>query len=373
MIRTLALTLALLPAGLAAQTSAGMRALLSGLPMIPAGEGVEIGYGDLAAARALDVSAINGASTDPVILQLRALPPGQMRDYVSDPARAWRRSVGFAPGDVLRIATLTAPPAHAAVIDLAPGAGAAVGPALQNSGYSQETQGALTAWAARGEDFAVNLGQRNPDDPFGGHLGRSARVQVQGDRLHYGASWPLLAALGSEPPLATQSDVTALLDALDGLKGAGSLIGATLWTDARGLGLADPAAIVTGQAPMPGGPAPAWGMALFADLSDGPQSTGVLALTVTLPDAAAAEALRTHVQNGWNDRPSRTMRRTFAEMTGAPAQISVEPAGAGQWVLILSQTTPTAPLTTGSPLTRNPAFARLIDAAWSADLVFLSP
>lgn len=353
MLRLAALILTLLPATLAAQTTAGFRALLADLPALPA----EVAYGDLAAARALDVSAVAGANRDPVILQLRALPRVPLTDGVRDPRTAWRAVTGFGPPEVLRMATWIANPEHAAVFDLAPGAGAAVPGALAASGYAEETRNGVTAWAARGADFDMSLRARNPDDPFGGTLGMSARVQVDGDRLRQARSWPMLAAMGTAPALAADRQVTALLDALERITGAGALIGATLWMDTAEMGLIDGA-----------------GMILLADLSDGPNSTGVLALTIALPDAAAAQRLTERVATDWSQRPTTAgVGATFGGMTGGPAQVTVDPLGDGLWVLTLTQARPTETYTRSGTLTRNVTYTWLSQGLMQRDLVFVQP
>ena len=367
----IALVLALPAAPLPAQTTAALRALWAEFPALPPGERVEIGFGDLRAARDLDVSAVEGAQRDPALLALRAVPAGPWQQSVGGhPHDGWRGAVGFAPSDVLRLASLSAPPVQASVIELAPGASAAVPPALAARGYAETPRFGLTAWARGAEDFGADLRARDPNDPFDGGLGRSSRVQVQGDRLRQAVAWPVLAALGGSPGLTDGAHVAALLGALDRITGAGPLIGATLWTDAGGLGLSDPLEIATGRAAPPAGPPVAWGMALFADLSDGADSTAVLALTVTLPDAATAERLRARVEAAWSDR--RTAAGTsFAGLTGGPLRASMAEAAPGLWVLALAQTRPTEVYAGG--LTRNATLDRLLRGAMMRDLVFLMP
>jgi len=370
----LALSAVLLPLPATAQTvTAALRTAWAGIPAVPAGQRVEIGFGDLAAARALDVAAVAGALADPAWLQLRALPPGPWQQAVGhDFDDPWRAAVGFGPGDVLQMASLSAPPVQALIIDLAPGAGAAVAPALAARGYVEATQGGLTAWAL-GEDLGIDLAARDPGDPFDGGLGRSSRVHLAGDRLRQAVAWPVLAALPGtgDHALPRVPEAAALLDALDQIKGAGVLVGAVLWTDAGGLGLTDPLAVVTGAAPPPPGPPAAWGMALFADLSDGPRSTGVLALTVTLPDDAAAEALRARVAAGWAERPGGSGAGSFATLTGAPVRTAIHQAAPGIWVLTLAQTLPTEVHAGG--FTRNRTHETLLRGAMMRDLVFLQP
>jgi len=358
-----------------AQTpAAGLAAMLGRMPDPAALPGAMIVYADPAAVRGLDVSAVPGADPDPILQQMRAFTEAPFAMHLSDPRTAWRGAVGFGPAEVRQMAALVAPPLGAMVLELEAGTAAAVGPALQVAGYRWHDQPAPGAWA-RGQDNAVDLLARNPDDPFGGDLGRAARVQVEGDLLRQATAWPLLSLLAGIRPassVAAQPDVAALLQALDALVGTGVVLQAVLWRDAGGLGLADPLDIVSGAIPLPSGPAPAWRAALLADLSDGPRSTGVLALGLTLPEPAAktAAALRARVAQAWAERPIRPDGGSFADLIG-DARIAVSPAGGGLWVLTVAHDGPTG--VRFGWLTDNAAFRHMHTGAMIGELVFLQP
>lgn len=363
-----------LPLAAAAQgPAAGLREMLA---LLPAGladrPGLTVEYGDPAAARALPLAGVAGAAADPEVAQLRGLLPEVLQRALRDPATDWRATVGFGPAEVLRaLSAGTGPEDRVNLVALAPGAGAAVGPALAAAGYSLQTVQDVTAWA-RGEDFAIDLRSRNPDDPFAGGMGRAARVEVQGDLIRHAAGWPALAALAgaSGAPLADRPDVAALLAALDGVKGAGALVGAVLIGDAQALAEADPAEVLLGSAPARPAPPPAWRLALLADLGDGPASTAVLAVTLAGTDAAAAEALRAAVAEAWATRPAEG-GPTFAELTGTGADVRILPGPGGLQVLVIAARGPTE--VDGAGITQGRAYARLRAAAQQRALSFLRP
>lgn len=370
-MRALFLALGLLvPATLAAQTTAGLRDLLAQFPS-PRGPGfVEIAYGDLTAARGLDLSALPFADPDPTVAQLRAIPPGPLTESLSDPATAWRGSVGFGLRDVQRLLTLAAPPDALTLLRLEPGAAEAVPPALAASGYAQRSLAGLTAWA-RGEDRQLDLAGRNPDDPFRGMLGRAARVQIDGDLIRHASDWGLLAWLAQAPadPALAHPALAPLVDALDGFKGA--LVQAVLWPDATRFSAADPLAAVTGQAQPPEGPPVVWLSAALADLATGPRATGALILTAALPDAATAEAVRAALARKWATRPSSRTNRTLAMELGENPTITARLHPSGAWVFVIAAEGSTEPF--GPGLTRNPVYHRLYGGVMLGDLTILQP
>ena len=352
--------------------TAALRAMLDHLPASFLAPRTQIGFGDPAASRAQDLRAVTGADPNPDIAQLRGFPGGDLTSYLRDPATAWRGAVGFGPGDVAQVLLAGAGPEGAMILRLTPGSGAAVAPALAAHGYAQATQGGVTAWA-RGQDFQLNLRARNPDDPFGGHLGRASRVWIDGDLIRQGAGWPVLQALAgaAASPATRQPEVAALLGALDGAGAGGALLGAVLLIEIGALGLNDPMPALTGVPANPPWPGLEWRSALLADFGDGATSTGVLALTVALADPGMAQTLRAHVERGWSARVGNLGRATFAQITGGPADVTIHPAGAGLWVLQLAQIGPTESF--GAGLSRNRSFNHLLTGAMQRDLVFLLP
>ncbi len=111
--------------------------MLDHLPASAVQGRVQIDFGDPAAMRAQDLSAVAGADTDPAVAQLRAFPPALLLHGVTDPATAWRGAVGFGLADVEQVLIAGAGPEAARILRLAPGAGAAVGPALAARGYAE--------------------------------------------------------------------------------------------------------------------------------------------------------------------------------------------------------------------------------------------
>lgn len=382
MLRALILAFALIPAALDAQPAkappaaplptAALRAMLDHLPASAVQGRVQIDFGDPAAMRAQDLSAVAGAETDPAFAQLRAFPRSEMVTYIRDPATAWRQAVGFGPSDVAQLLLAGVGNEAVTILQVMPGTAARVPPVLAARGYTETARHGLTAWA-RGEDFRLDLRARNPDDPFGGHLGRASRVWIEGDLIRQGAGWPVLQALAGAAgqPASAHADLAALLDAVDGAGAPGALLGAVLLVDPGGLGLNDPLPALTGTAPTPPWQGVVWGSALLADFGAGARSTGVLAVTVGLADPAMAETLRAHVERGWSERVGNLGRTSFAQLTGGPATVSIHPAGAGRWVLRLVQTLPTESF--GAGISRNRSFAHLLQGAMQRDLVFLMP
>jgi len=368
-----ALTLALAPLPAASDTLTNhLFAMLATIPDFGPQPGLTIGFGDPATVRGLDFSAVEGADTDPVMAQLRGFPAGNLTMTLRDPASDWRGAVGFGPGDIRQMLEVAAPPLSALVLALEPKVTPAIPPALEALDHQPTARGAATVWA-RGEDFAIDLRARNPDDPFGGGMGRSSRVHLQGGLLRQTTAWSALDAMlqPDTPRMVENADLVAILDTLDQLAPEGVLAQAVIMPDAASLGLTDPMAVLTGRAAAPAGPAPAWRMAVFADVTTGPVSTGILALTVTLPDADAARALADHVARAWEERLLPQTTRSFAGLTGASADVRYRRAGADLWVLLVAGTGQTEPH--GRGLTRGRVYNFLNMAAMRRELVFLQP
>lgn len=368
----LAALVTLAPAALADSPTARFREMLAQTRDPGPLPGLTIAYGDLAAARALDFSAVEGARLDPAYTQLRGFPLGDLSYGLRDPATDWRAAVGFAPGDVQQLLELSAPPFQAHVMALDPGVLDHIPSALAALGYAPTQNGPLTAWA-HGADLTVSPGARNPDNPFGGMLGRASRVHLDGTLLRQAASWPALAALldPTQPRLTDQPDLSAILEALDLYAPPGALAQTILIPDAGALGLSDPLAVVTGAATPPEGSVSAWRAALFADFTTGPDSTGILALTLNLPDEDTAFALANHAARTWAERPVPPSELSFGGLTRAHAEVLLHEAAPELWVLLIAQTGATE--RHGRGLTRGRAFTYLYAGAMRRDLVFLQP
>jgi hypothetical protein len=374
-MRTLALALALaLPAApLPAQTpTAGLRAMLAQVPAElvqpltnPRGT---LGYGDLAAARALPLP--EGA--DPARAGWRGIAP-ESGDLPLQAAQGWPGLVGFGPAQVDRMLALPLDGPRAVLWQLAPEAGAEVPAALGANGYHAETRGGLGAWVRGAEDHGLNLRARNPDDPFGGRLGQSQRVRVLGDLVVQTSGWDVLARLdrAAAAPGDRAQPLGAVLDALDAVPGGGVVVNALVLPFAGDGRLHRPAAIPFATPPVGEGPAPQWLSGVLADVAQEGGQVAVLALAVALPDAAAAADLRDRLAARWDGALSGVSRTYMRQLLGAPAELAVLPsADKGLWVVRLVLA---GDLDEAGGVPRNTAWHRLLGMAMQADLVFLPP
>lgn len=367
----LSVVLALVPVASGAQTptTGPLREMLSQVPAFQPGESIMVEFGDLSAARALDFSRVDGASRDPEIAALRALP-STFREGAFNPD-GWRMKVGFGPPEMSLVVRMAAVPRSATVLRLNPGAAIAIPQVLEASGYSRIEVAGVAGWA-KGRDFMLDRNSRDVEDPFIGPLGLASRIQVDGDLVRHASGWPLLRALTDTavPRMTSVHGLGPILSVLDRLGGAHRLLGAALFQDASQLGLDRPP-VIAGRGDGQATPSPAgWGLGLVADLTDGPVSTAVLAIGITLPGAAAATALRDGIATGWTSQPAYD-GRSYASATGATAEVSVVPAGDGQWVLVLVARGATA--VHGGAITRNIAYERLRVGIQMRDLVFIKP
>ena len=364
---------ALAPSTASAQpVTATLRAMLGHLPDPTGFEGATIDFGDMARARAVAAGWDFPRGTDSALAQFRGMPPGDLARSLRDPATDWRETVGFGPGDIAQVIALQAPPNSAQIIRLTPGVIEAVGPALQATGYALQTGQGVTAWA-RGEDHAMDMRNRNRDDPFDGGMGLSARVQIEGDLLRHARAWEMSAALAdaASRPAAARPDIAALLDALDGAATdlpEAALIFAMLLPEAATLGLPPPFAMLTASDPPREDATPDWISAVLADLANGPGEAAVLAVSIALPDAATAEALRARIETAWAERPSESDGRSYGERLGVPARVAAHDAGGGLWVLSVTVETGA-----GEDRRRTLAMDALYSGAMRGDLVFMAP
>lgn len=369
-IATLAWLTAVLPAPLMAQApSEPLRALLSALPDPTGLPRMGVSYGDPGLARGLDLSAVTGASADPAVMSMRGVPPGVMVMGLVPRRDRTRTAAGFGVADIARIAQLTAIPREATIIDLLPGAGAAVPPALAAMGYEHRDERGVMVWALGEEGPRGRRAERNADDPLRGAMGGTPRVQIDGDRIRHADGSDLMVALvrGIGGSLMARADIAAMAGALDSLPGTGGLVQAMLYPDMAVLRAAPPADLV------PGLPATAeWRAMMLADLTDGPQSTGVLLLALTGPDAAGAQALADGMVRAWSGTPlDNSTHRTLADVTGGPVTAQALPGAGGLWLIMLHQTRPT--LAERAGYTRNLAYSELVGTLRRGTLPLLQP
>lgn len=361
--------LAALPVALPAQApSDALRAMLSALPDPTGLPRLSVTFGDPGLARGLDLSGVDGASNDPGMRSMRGVPPMAMGMALMPLRDRAATAAGFGVTDIARVLHLSAIPQQATILDLVPGGGAAVAPALAAMGYAEQTERGVTAWAMGEEGRRGTRAARNRDDPFR-QLAGLPRVVIDGDRLRHAEGWDMALALlrGVGGSILARADIAALVAALDSVTDAGALVAAVLYPDMTGVTRASPAQVV------PGLPATAaWRSMLLADLTDGPQSTGMLALAVTLPNAASAQALADRMVRAWDTMPiSPRNARTLADTTGGPVAARVHPAGDGLWVVILRQTRPTVVDRHGN--TRNATFDAILSSMRAGPLPLLQP
>lgn len=382
LIRALGLFCALgvADAGQAQGRSDAFRTMLAHVPVSflgPLTQRWEVMFGDITAGAV----AVSTPPTDANPIFSSALGPlaraavAPLTDVLQqDASRIWPGLLGFAPGQVASMLTITALPQSAILLQLPPGVADAVGPALIANGYAQSDQMGYAAFARGDEDFAVDIAARNSADPFGAGMGMASRIAIQGDLLLQSRAWPMLTEMTDEdaPKLADNPEIAALLDALDGMPvDLGGLIRARLMTDPLVIGAWDPLAdlqidTAPDRADPPKSRLPFWSMGLLADLATADTETAVIALVyATQTDAVTAAA---NLQSAWLHQLSPALGRSFEDITGAGAVTSV--SGTGPFVVLLAATVPTK---AHNGWIDNRPWSALIRAYYQRDLSILAP
>ncbi|MFN4201958.1 MAG: hypothetical protein ACK4GM_02755 [Tabrizicola sp.] len=287
--------------------------------------------------------------------------------FAQAPAGAnWTGTVGFGPGDLRAAAVLRQAPDDRMALLLSPAAIGRVAPALLANGYATSADRGFAAFWRGRQDLAIDLGARNPDDPFAVPLPRSSRIALAGEVLLQAASWPGLESMvGRGADSAAMAALAPALDLPDW--GARQLVQAVLFTDptlfAPGFVIGDGLT----PAPAPPGAMPWWNAMLLADLGDG---TGDLTLLVlSFATQAEAEAAAQAMEAGLGASVLQGFRgKTLAE-AAAPGTARV--AGNGPYLAIYAMQTP--PEVLSPDLLRNRGFHVLLTAALSQDMPFLGP
>lgn len=334
---------------------AGLEALLAQTPVslvTPGTEWVELGFSDFHAARGV---VVGGNPDRPLALRqmVRAVALGGISLEFFGVGGDWRQAIGLQVEDLRQLLMVSVGRRFGTVMQLQTGAGDRVAPALAGRGYARQSQGGVDAQAV-GEDGSISIEARDLSDPFRGPLGRSSRVQVEGDVLRHATTWPLIAALvhAGRAPALSDPGIVALLDGLAGID-AGPLVSVVLMPDAGQLAGEDPFLAVSGRA-TPGGPQ-GWRGMLFADFTTGPQSTAVMVATLPWPEGEALEPLVETVARRWDSEPMRDS--TMAERLG-PVQIDAVRMASGLVRLRLRLSAPTDTNRAGFP--RNAAHEGLL-------------
>lgn len=368
-----ALLLSLAAGAAAADPAAPLRDALAGIPQGAAdGTGLGPAFADVAAAAevlaGMDLGAYDPWVAGPIGPLGLAAPLGRDPEPGLMAETAWPRLVGFGPDDIASVVNFGAPPEDAVRIALRPGAMAAAVPVLVANGYAEAATPFGPLLRRGDQDFAISFDSRNPDDPFGGMLGESSRVLVQGDVLIRAAGMAPLEAAMAGPFWGDRGDLAALLGALSGLPADSVILRAQLLTDQRTFMGGEVTALaqdfLDGTAPadlaLPDDAVgiPPWSLGIMADavVAGDPAAVFgfVYATEIQARDAAARLA------DGW-EMPSPVSGQAPARLIGPATR---EIVGAGPFVLLLTATGDWS--AEGAPV--NQPFAQALRAVYERDL-----
>lgn len=337
---------------------------------------LEIFFHDVAAAQRAVARSPAALAQDPLSGQPLARAYRRLYGLGGDVGEAipaglqgeWESRVGFGPDRISAMLHLYQLPAQIIVLQLAAAHDLiAVKQALINDGYEARQ---LDAWSAlsRGEDMAIDLAARDPASPFGGQLGRSARIASDGSVLLYAPAWGPVEAVAewSGATLADLPNVAILLEVLDDQRwGDASLVQAMLWPVPWPA--FDPTAgVIAGDdvSVPPDVGLPPWQLGVLADLSTGETDYTVVGLVY--PDRATAEAAALPLLDAWRGQRSSVTDETFAELTGGMAETYVVGDTPAALVLAIE-----SPIDQMDVALRNVAHHALMTGYMMRDLSFL--
>ncbi len=359
-LRQIVLPIVLIAAPVQADTADALRAALAGIPQETGILGPSFGDADVA-ARVIamqDMSRRAPLFSGPAGPLLQALPPLGSIEPQADIESAWPPRLGFGPADVAVVATWGDPRESVMQFHLRPGAAAGVPAVLTANGYEEAATELGPVMRRGAEDYAISLADRDPSDPFGGRLGQSSRVLIAGDVVSRAAGMAPLQAMAAGPWWDSRADMSAALDALDGLEeGTGIL---------RALVLDDPTLLapeVQLSDPVPPG-IPPWSVMLVAETV---LPAGEAGVTVALVYATAnlAQAASEGIAAGWTI-PGPRMRRSLEDLLG-PLDLAI--SGNGPFVVLVSARGNWAP--------EGPLMNTVSQALWNAivvdDLALFAP
>jgi hypothetical protein len=148
---------------------------------------------------------------------MRGVPPMPMAMALMPQRDRRPTEAGFGVTEIARILNLSAVPDTATIVDLVPGAGGAVAPALAAMGDTERTERGVTAWAMGEEGPRGRRAERGRNDPFRQIAGGFPRVTTDGDRLRHGEGWDLIFALvrGVGGSILARPEIAAVVAALD--------------------------------------------------------------------------------------------------------------------------------------------------------------
>lgn len=340
-----AVSLTLLAGLAAADPAAPLRDALAAVPQVPDTNGMGPAFADAAAAAqvlaAMDLSAYDPYTAGPLGPLALAAPLGGDPELTMTAPAAWPALVGFGPADIAGVVNYGTPPDDALRLVLRPGVAAGVPAALAADGYAQADTPFGPLFLRGEQDYAISLGDRNPDDPFGGSLGQASRVLVQGDVLIRAAGMPALEAAMNGPFWGDRGDLAAILEALSALPADSVILRAQVLTDqtafmggelsAAAAGVLDGSTAIEDIA-LPDNTLgiPPWSLGLMADVVTADKPAVLFAFVYATELQAREAAAR--ATSGWQ-AAAPVSGRPPAETIG-PATIAV--AGGGPFVLTLT-------------------------------------
>jgi hypothetical protein len=173
----------------------------------------------------------------------------------------------------------------------------AISTALSARGFEETDVSGVPVWS-RFDDGTLNVKDIQPADPFGGNLGKAARIAVWPDYLANSAYWDatkgiIASAQGTEPSLADNPNYRALAEAVTAPEG---LLIQALFFDVADLGFlpGDPAVALSGQGaedPTANyGPLMPYALAVLADRQEGQDQVHLIGLVYPNADIAGPAA-----------------------------------------------------------------------------------
>lgn len=338
--------------------------------------GLGVYFHDIGAARIAvsrtPTAMLDAALSDRMLMSafLRfATMPGDMAGSVAlGVGGEWQSRVGFGPDRIAAMLTVEDLPTQLTLLQMRDSADlTAAKRALLALGYESLQMGEWTAvW--QGEDFAMDLSQRDSANPFGGRLGRSARIATDESVLAYSPSWAPIEAVvdGPNPSLSDLPTIAGLLDALNDPR-----FGDAFVVQATVLPVPWPSFDPSGDTRLDGVPAqdptvglPPWQIGMLADLSTGAVDYAIAAIVYS--DRATAESVAEPLLTSWRDQRSHDADATFAELTGGTAETYIVGDGPSVLVLVIERS-----MVDDEDTQRNLAYHALMNAYFRGDLSIL--
>lgn len=359
--------------------TAGIQAAFSQVSQLllrmEASRGLHLSYHNPQAARDIGYGTAS-PNMDAGVMAFAMVGPVQIAPYLGmEEQGGWPSRLGFTPSDLNDIVTINTGSERAHVMTLATGIGDVAQQTLLGNGYI-EVSGPYGTYLQRGgdQDFNLDLSRRDVRDPFGGELGQASRVAINDDRLVYTNATPLLPELIFEEAVSLTDSpaIASLLSAIDDVPlGKAQLLQATVMSDPF-MFMPSPlnnGVILGGQVAPPQdipvlGP---WTVGIMAELSDGENDTGLIALAFVSEDTAeqAAAAL----PETWANHIAQNNGEPAASLFTDPINIAQSPNEPS--VLVLHFTSTTDP--DASEFRRLTNFQRLYRMVINADLSILRP